>query len=303
MTLKKRGLGRGLSALLDEPLTPVAEVTERPMIVAPRGAGSVGELPIAHIEPNPFQPRTTFGNEALVDLATSIRNLGVIQPVTVRKVGYDRYQLISGERRFRAATAAGLTQIPAFVRVANDESMLEMALVENIQREDLDAIEVAISFKRLIDEIGLTQEQLSEKVGKDRATISNYLRLLKLPAEIQLGIRQKQLGMGHARALINVPSEARQLELYHRIVESQLSVREVEGMAREKGIDRSTVRPRVNGSGHRALARQLSEQMGTRVKVKAGADGHGRIEIIFRSETELMLLAERLGRTVERSVG
>ncbi len=287
---KKRGLGRGLSALLDE---PASEVAVRPMIAAPRGAGSVGELPIAQIEPNPFQPRATFSNEALMELASSIRVHGVIQPVTVRKVDYDRYQLISGERRFRAATAAGLAQIPAFVRVANDEAMLEMALVENIQREDLDAIEVAISFKRLIDEVGLTQEQLSEKVGKDRATVSNYLRLLKLPAEIQLGIRQGQIGMGHARALINIPDDARQLELYRRIVESRLSVREVEELSRISK-HHGPVGARKLTVGYRDVSQKLAEQLGTRVKVKAGPLGNGRLEITFRSEQELKLIAERI---------
>jgi ParB family chromosome partitioning protein len=287
---KKRGLGRGLSALLDE---PAADIATRPVIAAPRSAGSVGELNIAQIEPNPFQPRATFGNEALMELASSIRVHGVIQPVTVRKVGYDHYQLISGERRFRAATAAGLTQIPAFVRVANDEAMLEMALVENIQREDLDAIEVAISFKRLIDEVGLTQEQLSEKVGKDRATVSNYLRLLKLPAEIQLGIRQGQVGMGHARALINIPDAARQLELYHRIVESQLSVREVEELSRVTKHNGHVGAKRLS-TGYRDVSKKMAELLGTRVKVKAGPLGNGRIEITFRSEQELKLIADRI---------
>ncbi|HPQ58386.1 MAG TPA: ParB/RepB/Spo0J family partition protein, partial [Flavobacteriales bacterium] len=227
---KKRGLGRGLSALLEDPGTDITTRTGAP---APRVTGSVSELPIVQIEPNPFQPRTTFSPEALNELSSSIRQLGIVQPVTVRKVGVDRYQLISGERRFRASQLAGLEQIPAYIRVANDEAMLEMALVENIQREELDAIEVAISFQRLIEEVQLTQEQLSAKVGKDRTTISNYLRLLKLPPEVQLGLRQKQIGMGHARALINIGDPERQVALYRRIVESQLSVREVEGLARE----------------------------------------------------------------------
>jgi ParB family chromosome partitioning protein len=289
-TPKKRGLGRGLSALLDE---PAADIVSRPSIATPRSAGVTGELPIAQIEPNPFQPRSVFGIESLSELAASIRSLGVIQPVTVRKVGYDRYQLIGGERRYRAAQLAGLTTIPAYVRVANDEAMLEMALVENIQREDLDPIEVAISYQRLIDEVGHTQEKLAERVGKDRSTITNTLRLLKLPPEIQLGIRQKQVSMGHARALINVPDPNRQLELYHRIVESQLSVREVEALARStKGL-RATGTPKLNNA-HRDLAQALSERLATKVRVKAGALGNGVLEIAFRNEEELKRILERI---------
>jgi ParB family chromosome partitioning protein len=257
-------------------------------------AGSVAAIAIDQIEPNPFQPRTHFAPEALVELASSIRHLGIIQPVTVRKVGYDRYQLISGERRFRASQAAGLTEIPAFVRIANDEAMLEMALVENIQREELDAIEVAISFQRLIEEVRLTQEQLSEKVGKDRTTISNYLRLLKLPPEIQLGLRQKQIGMGHARALINLSDPAQQLDLYRRIVESQLSVRQVEELARTasrpaRAKDASPTLLRKD------LARTIGDRFGTRVVVRQNAQGKGRIEIVFRNEDELRRLSALLG--------
>ena len=200
---KKKGLGRGLSALLEDPSTDITTRNE-PVAAAPRSAGPIGTIPVAQIEPNPFQPRTHFSDEALAELAQSISELGIIQPVTVRKVGYDRYQLISGERRFRASQLAGLDEVPAYIRIANDEAMLEMALVENIQREELDAIEVAISFQRLIDEVKLTQEQLSEKVGKDRATVANYLRLLKLPPEIQLGLRQRTIGMGHALSLIHI---------------------------------------------------------------------------------------------------
>jgi ParB family chromosome partitioning protein len=288
--IKKRGLGRGLSALLDE---PAADFVARPAIAVPRSAGSVGELPIEHIEPNPFQPRSIFSNEALVELATSIRNLGVIQPVTVRKVGYDRYQLISGERRFRAAQAAGLKAIPAFVRVANDEAMLEMALVENIQREDLDPIEIAISYQRLIDEVGMTQEALADKVGKDRTTITNTLRLLKLPAEIQLGLRQKQITMGHAKALINIADPDRQLHLYQRIVESQLSVRETEELARSKK-SYAPVGAKKLSSAYRDLSKELAGRLGTKVKLKAGPLGNGRLEITFRSEQELKLILERI---------
>lgn len=290
---KKRGLGRGLSALLEDPGTDVTSRPE-PGTSTQRVAGNIATIPVAQIEPNPFQPRTTFNEQALAELAASIGQLGIIQPVTVRKLGYDRYQLISGERRFRAAQRAGLTEVPAYIRIANDEAMLEMALVENIQRDDLDAIEVAISFQRLIDEVKLTHEQLSEKVGKDRATVSNYLRLLKLPPEVQLGLRQRTIGMGHARALIAISDPARQIELYHRIIESQLSVRQVEDMARTavkggKAVNTSAARP------NKELGRQIGERLGSKVVVKQSAAGKGKIEIAFKNEEELKRLLEVLG--------
>ena len=254
-------------------------------------------LPVSQIEPNPFQPRAHFGEEALADLAQSIRELGVIQPVTVRKVGYERYQLISGERRFRASQLAGLTEVPAYVRVANDEAMLEMALVENIQREELDPIEVAVSFQRLIDEVSLTQEKLSEKVGKDRATVSNYLRLLKLQPEVQLGLRNRSIGMGHARALITIGDPGRQVALFHKIVESQLSVRQVEDLAREltpvPGIKRPATAPKARYD--KELSALLTDQLGSRVTVKVDTSGRGTIEIGFKSQQELDRLKKVLG--------
>ncbi len=287
---KKKGLGRGLSALLDDPATDITTVgapsEQGNGHAAERNAGSIGNIPIAQIEPNPFQPRTHFSDEALAELAASIKELGIIQPVTVRRMGYDRYQLISGERRFRASQLAGLAHVPAYIRIANDEAMLEMALVENIQREELDAIEVAISFQRLIDEVKLTQEQLSEKVSKDRTTVTNYLRLLKLPPEIQLGLRQRSIGMGHARALISISDPGRQLELYHRIVESQLSVRQVEELARTLpavGKRASAFAPRAN----RELSKRLAEKIGSKVLVKQDPEGKGKIEIKFKSEADL----------------
>lgn len=292
--IKKKGLGRGLSALLDE---PAADVTAREGNLVQRPMGGTTMLPVAQIEPNPFQPRAHFSEEALAELAQSIRSLGIIQPVTVRKVGYERYQLISGERRFRASQLAGLTEVPAYVRVANDEAMLEMALVENIQREELDPIEVAVSFQRLIDEVRLTQEQLSEKVGKDRATISNYLRLLKLQPEVQLGLRNRSIGMGHARALITISDPGRQVALFRKIVESQLSVRQVEDLAREltpvPGIKRAPAasKPRYD----KELSARLTEQLGSRVTVKADASGKGTIEIGFKSREELERLKKVLG--------
>ena len=292
--IKKKGLGRGLSALLDE---PAADITSREAIAHQRPMGGTMLLPVAQIEPNPFQPRAHFSEEALAELAQSIRELGIIQPVTVRKVGYERYQLISGERRFRASQLAGLTEVPAYVRVANDEAMLEMALVENIQREELDPIEVAVSFKRLIDEVSLTQERLSEKVGKDRATISNYLRLLKLQPEVQLGLRNRSIGMGHARALITIADPGRQVALFHKIVESQLSVRQVEDLARGltpvAGINRPAPvpQPRLD----KELSKLLSEKLDTRVSVKVDSSGKGTIEVRFKSADELDWLVKRMG--------
>ncbi|HET6991943.1 MAG TPA: ParB/RepB/Spo0J family partition protein, partial [Bacteroidia bacterium] len=223
MSNKRNALGRGLSALLENASTDITTTTKTsPELGAVVGA--VTNLPLAQIEANPFQPRSHFEEQALAELADSIKLHGIIQPVTVRKMGYDRFQLISGERRFRASQLAGLENVPAYVRVANDQAMLEMALVENIQRENLDAIEIAISYKRLIEECSLTQEQLSEKVSKQRSTVTNYLRLLKLPPEVQLGIREKKISMGHARALINVEKSDDMVEIYHRITEEDLSV-------------------------------------------------------------------------------
>ncbi|HEY0977793.1 MAG TPA: ParB/RepB/Spo0J family partition protein [Flavobacteriales bacterium] len=289
--IKKKGLGRGLSALLEDSATDVTEGPPAASGTTPRVAGSIATIPVSQIEANPFQPRTHFAPEALTELAQSIKELGIIQPVTVRKMGYDKYQLISGERRFRASQLAGLTEVPAYIRIANDEGMLEMALVENIQREELDAIEVAISFQRLLDEVNLTQEQLSEKVGKERATVANYLRLLKLPPEVQLGLRQRTIGMGHARALITIGDPQKQVEFYHRIVESQMSVRQVEELARE---DKRPVfnkkfseGSKMSAARHRDLSKQLAGMFGTRVSVKENEFGKGKIEIAFKSEEEL----------------
>ena len=295
---KKRGLGRGLSALLEDPGTDITARHPPQDASSQRVAGNTAAIPVAQIEPNPFQPRTSFAPEAILELAQSIKELGIIQPVTVRKLGYDRYQLISGERRFRASQVAGLEMIPAYIRIANDESMLEMALVENIQREELDAIEVAISFQRLLDEVNLTQEALSEKVGKDRATVANYLRLLKLPPEIQLGLRQRQIGMGHARALITIGDPEKQAELYRKIVESQLSVRQVEDLARgdKRPAGRSaTAGKKLSATRHKGLGKELSNMFGTRVAVKQADAGKGRIEIAFRNDEEL----ERIKRFLE----
>lgn len=285
---KKPALGRGLSALLQDDKTDITqkEATES----SAKTAGSVAEIEISKIEANPFQPRTKFEEEALEELAQSIKELGIIQPVTVRKLGYDTYQLISGERRFRASQMAGLDKIPAYVRIANDQSMLEMALVENIQRANLDAIEVAISYQRLIDECKLTQEELSQRVGKKRSTISNYLRLLKLPAEIQEGIRDGKISMGHARALINIENPEDQLAVFEQILNETLSVRKTEELAKNKKEEK----PKKHPSSvmplsllDKKIKANLSEHFKVNVKFQRKEEDKGRIVIPFSSEDEL----------------
>lgn len=221
----KGGLGRGLSALLTSEEISLDDFDSKVL-------GSVAEVPISQIEANPFQPRTEFEKQALDELSESIRLHGIIQPVTLRKMGYEKYQLISGERRTRAAILAGLTHLPAYIRVANDQDMLEMALIENIQRENLNPVEIAFSYKRLMDECELKQEELGARVGKDRSTVSNYIRLLKLPTEIQAAIKNDELSMGHAKSIAGLKSELEQLELFHRIIQEGLSVRATEHLVK-----------------------------------------------------------------------
>jgi len=278
---KRRTLGRGLSALLEDTSTDITS-TKNPGSSIP--VGRISEIEIEAIEPNPFQPRSTFDELALADLAKSIKELGIIQPVTVRKLGKDRYQLISGERRFRASKIAGLTAVPAYVRVTNDQGMLEMALVENIQRQELDAIEVAISFKRLTEECGLNMEELGVRVGKNRSTVTNYLRLLQLPPEIQLGIRKRRIGMGHARALLGVSDPDEQLALFSEIHENKLSVRAVE--SRAKNLSGNPT-PRKSMKLDKDRSIKLSEHFGTKVTVKSADQGKGKIEIPFRNKEDL----------------
>jgi ParB family chromosome partitioning protein len=276
---KKNALGKGLSALIEG-----AESDGRP-------GASINEIDIDKIEVNPFQPRKTFDEETLLELTTSIREIGIIQPITVRLINGDRYQLITGERRYKAAVQAGLESIPAYIRQANDQNMLEMALVENIQRDDLDSIEVAISYQRLIEECNLTQENLSDRVGKKRSTIANYLRLLKLPAEIQLGIRDRQISMGHARTIVNIPDPNLQLEVYESIIKEDLSVRKVEDLVRR--LSRSgpkTVKPAVEKSGdmpYDALQDQLSGFFKADVEFKRNNKGIGKIVIPFKTDDDL----------------
>lgn len=297
MSNKRNALGKGLSALLENASTDITTNTRANNEIG-AVVGAVTNLPLDQIEANPFQPRSHFEEQALTELADSIKIHGIIQPVTVRKMGYDRFQLISGERRFRASQLAGLEHVPAYVRVANDQAMLEMALVENIQRENLDAIEIAISYKRLIDECSLTQEQLSEKVSKQRSTVTNYLRLLKLPAEVQLGIREKKISMGHARALINVEKADDMVDIYHQIMENDLSVREVEELTRDK----KKIEPRLkhkNLTGdldekYKDKIKSLSKQYGAKIELKSNTQGEGKLIIPFTNEDELDRLIDAL---------
>lgn len=249
-------------------------------------------ISIDSIDGNPFQPRTHFDEQSLEELASSIKRLGIVQPLTVRETGAGRYQLIAGERRLRAARLAGLTHLPAFVRTADDQAMLELALVENIQREDLDAVEVAISFQRLIEECKLTQEELSDRVGKQRSTISNYLRLLKLPAEIQLGIRNKHLMMGHARTLVNIEDPKKQINVYYRIIDGDLSVRQTEELVRHlqsekiKDPERIEKRKKLN-EDFKQLSEHLNRIFLTKVNFRINELGKGKIVIPFENPEEM----------------
>src|SRR5210317_1045707 len=240
---KKQALGRELSALLKDPDNDIKSISDKN---ADKVIGNIVELDIDNIEVNPFQPRTKFNEEALNELASSIKELGVIQPITVRKIEFNKYQLVSGERRFRAAKLVGLPTIPSYIRIANDQESLEMALVENIQRQDLDPIEIALSYQRLIDEIQLTQEQMSERVGKKRSTITNYLRLLKLDPIIQTGIRDGFISMGHGRALITIEDQSMQLDIYEKILSNKLSVRETEVLVRNFNTNNEVKLPSKN---------------------------------------------------------
>lgn len=290
---KKKALGRGLSAILESPET---DITSRD-ISGEYVVGAIAHIAVEKIEPNPFQPRMQFNEEELAELTLSIQAQGIIQPITVRKLGYDKYQLISGERRLKAARLAGLTEIPAYIRVANDEQMLELALVENIQREELNPLEIAISFQRLLDECKLKQEELSQKVGKDRSTIANYIRLLKLPTEIQIAIRDKKISMGHARALITIDDVKTQLVILHRIFEKKLSVRQVEDIVRnlEPGKQLTTRKePAVLPLKFEKIRESLTKKLNTLVDVKVHAKGDGTIIIPFRSDEEFDRIITKL---------
>jgi ParB family chromosome partitioning protein len=288
---KQPALGRGLGALLQNSNTDITST-------GTATAGSVSLLPIESIEANPFNPRTNFEKEALDDLCRSIQVHGIIQPLTVRKLGRDKYQLISGERRFRASQLAGLTEVPAYIRIANDQTMLEMALVENIQREDLNAIEVAISYQRLIEECKLTQEQLSEKIAKSRSNIAKYLRLLKLPVEIQAGVRDNLISMGHARALVTIADEAEQIRRFNLIISENLSVRDIENLSKT-GVKTVTTTssksiPKALNPSQEAIKNFIADRFSTKVSIEKAAKGNGKLVLHFNSESDLNRLIELL---------
>jgi ParB family transcriptional regulator, chromosome partitioning protein len=298
---KKKALGRGLSALLSDndtderlevdslPAGP-SQPTSTPAIAS----SGMTEIPMEEIEVNPFQPRSHFDQEALQELAESIHVHGIIQPITVRKLSAHQYQLISGERRFQASKLAALKTIPAYIRAANDQQMLEMALIENIQRENLNAIEIALSYQRLMSECSLKQEELGERVGKNRTTVTNYLRLLKLPPDIQIAVRDNKLSMGHARAIINVENADQQLYIFKKTLEEELSVRKVEDLVRSLALEKASAKPDVkpntaSSSASREISNlqgKLSSHFGTRVVIKS--DGKkGDIRIPFLSVEDL----------------
>ena len=284
---RRKALGRGLDALIS-----TADVD-------PGGSSALKEIEVGMIVPNPDQPRRDFDEESLEELATSIRELGIVQPLTLRLADDGTHQIIAGERRWRAARLAGLTTVPAYVRTASDSEVTEMALIENIQREDLNAVEVALAFKKLIDVYHLTQERLSERLGKKRTTVTNHLRLLKLPAEIQLGLRDRKLDMGHARALLSVDDPKKQLKLYQRILKEDLSVRRVEQLAREAMADdepASKPTAKTPKAGEDAsLSRELTQRYSTPVKLKRASNGKGTITFSFKSDEELQKIIKLLG--------
>ncbi len=281
-TGKKSPLGRGLGALIDGVEKEVLEKKVEANL----------QIEIDSIDANPFQPRTRFDSQSLEELAASIRQVGIVQPLTVRESEDGRYQLIAGERRLRAARMAGLTHVPAYIRTADDTAMLEMALVENIQREDLDAMEVAITYQRLIEECSLTQEQLSDRVGKQRSTVANYLRLLRLPAEIQLGIRNRNLTMGHARTLVNIDDQAKQINVFYHIIQEDLSVRATEDLVRhlQSGAVKDPVRGELKkklNTEYEVLAGQLSKLFESDVQFRINEKGRGKIVIPFSDSDEM----------------
>lgn len=280
--MKRNALGRGLDSLISME------------DIQTGGSSAINEIAIEQITPNPDQPRQSFDETALEELASSIRELGIIQPLTLRSMGQNRYQIISGERRYRAAKLAGLETVPAYVRTAGDSEVTEMALIENIQREDLNAIEIALTFRKLIDQYNLTQERLSERIGKNRATIANFLRLLKLPAEVQLGLRDKAVDMGHARALLSIEKPSLQLKLYNEILQKGLSVRQVEQLAKQyqqaDDLRQEASQSNAGRTSNQALSilqKHLTNAFGVPVKVSANAAGKGKITFSFADNTQL----------------
>ena len=290
---KKQALGRGLSALLKDPSNDIKSAEDKN---ADKVVGSIVELDLDSIEVNPFQPRTSFNEESLRELASSIKELGVIQPITVRKLDFNKYQLVSGERRVRASKLIGLATIPAYIRIANDQESLEMALVENIQRQDLDPIEIALSYQRLIEEINVTQEELSDRVGKNRSTIANYLRLLKLDPIIQTGMRDGFISMGHGRALINIEDTNDQLDIYEKIISEKLSVRDTEALVRNYKTHDDTPKktkkqlPQFANKGRK----ELSDLLDTKVDVKVAKSGKGQLVLPFKDKDDFLRILNRI---------
>ena len=290
---KKSGLGKGLSALLEN--------TEEKETLSGSGAtirGAIDQIDINQISVNPFQPRTDFNEEALNELADSIRVQGIIQPITVRVLNESEFQLISGERRLQASKIAGLKTIPAFIRTADDQQMLEMALIENIQRENLNAIEIALSYQRLLSECDLSQEELGTQVGKNRTTVTNYLRLLKLPPDIQVALRDNKITMGHARALINIENVDQQLDIFKKVLKQELSVRKTEELVRSRNNDKSAsgneTTENVVSNEINKLQSKLGTHFGTKVSIKANKDNKGEIKIPFMSSEDLNRILEIL---------
>ena len=292
---KKQALGRGLSALLKDPDNDIRSASDKN---ADKVVGKIVELDLDAIDVNPFQPRSNFDDESIKELASSIKELGLIQPITVRKVDFDSYQLVSGERRYRASKLIGLKTIPAYIRIANDQESLEMALVENIQRKDLDPIEIALSYQRLLEEIGMTQEKLSERVGKKRSTIANYLRLLRLDPIIQTGMRDGFITMGHGRALVALDDRKKQIDLYEKIVANNWSVRDTEEAVSQKQQPAGpTKKPKKQAVKTRFVAdieSELAAILESEVRIKPVSEQGGTIQIPFNSEAELMRLKKKI---------
>lgn len=296
-TKKRNALGRGLGALLDDTSSSVESQLPSDTIKSQSSSEGIGEVPIEQIEVNPFQPRTDFDEEALNELADSIRVHGIIQPITLRQLSDNSYQLISGERRFQASKRAGLEKIPAYIRKADDQQMLEMALIENIQRENLNAIEIALSYQRLLDECNLKHEELGDRVGKKRSTVNNYLRLLKLPPDVQIALRDGRLSMGHARAIINIENVEQQLNIFHQILTQGLSVRAVEELVR--GLTKkspSSVEKPASGLNveMKKVQNNLSNHFGTRIKIQSTDNEKGEIKIPFVSVEDFNRILEIL---------
>ena len=294
MSTKKPALGKGLSALLENANTDITSSRSDDSINLP-AAGSVASILIHQIEANPFQPRTHFEKEALVGLTNSIKEHGIIQPITVRKIGYDKYQIISGERRFKASQIAGLKEIPVYVRIANDQTMLEMAIVENMQRQDLNPIEISLSYQRLIDECDLTQEKLSERIGKSRSAVTNFLRLLNLPSPVQAGLRDAKITMGHAKALLSFKTEEEVLAAYKDILEHSLSVRGIEEKTKSgKPFSSKTVSTSNLSLSEKKAQDDLSFHFSSKIKIAKSNNGKGKIVIPFDDEEHLKRILDLL---------